>query len=237
MKRVMIATPMYGGVCHGAYLKSLIGLTNTLSRKGYEVNYSELSNESLITRARNTLTEIFLRTGYDYLLFIDADQGFDHEMVAKMIDEDEMLIGAAVPMKGINWDRVRTAAKEDKEDLSKFTSIYNVNISPEQKKNLRENPGQKVEVDYVGSGLMLIHRDVFQQLKEHTASYRSDQDGTGGIAYGETIYNFWRTEIDPDSNRLLSEDYNFCKTWKDLGGKIFLAPYIKVIHAGTYWFK
>jgi hypothetical protein len=237
MKSITIATPMYGGICHGAYLKSIINLVNLLSKKGYSVNYSELSNESLITRARNTLTEIFLRTGNDYLLFIDSDQGFNADQVVKMIDENEMLIGAAVPMKGINWERVRAAAKADKENISNFTSIYNVNISNEQKEELKKNPTQKVEVDYVGSGLMLIHRNVFQILKEFTPSYRSDQHSIGGIEYGETIYDFWRTEIEPISKRLLSEDYNFCKIWRDNGGKIYLAPYVKVVHVGTYWFK
>jgi hypothetical protein len=237
MKSITIATPMYGGICHGAYLKSIFALVNLLGKKGYTVHYSELSNESLITRARNTLTEMFLRTYDDYLLFIDSDQGFDASAIVTMIEEDVDLIGAAVPMKGINWERVRSAAKEDKEDLSNFTSIYNVNISNEQKKHLRENPKQITEVDYIGSGLMLINRSVFQKLKEHTPSYRSDQASTGGISYGETVYDFWRTEIDPESNRLLSEDYNFCKMWKQLGGKIYLAPYVKVVHVGTYWFK
>lgn len=237
MKSITIATPMYGGICHGAYMKSIFSLMNILGQKGYTINFSELSNESLITRARNTLTEMFLRTYNDYLLFIDSDQGFDAAAVAKMIEENVELVGAAVPMKGINWDRVRVAAKEDKEDLSRFTSIYNVNISNEQKEVLKNNPNSIVEVDYVGSGLMLIHRDVFQKLKEVTPSYRSDQHSTGGIEYGETIYDFWRTEIDPDSNRLLSEDYNFCRTWRNAGGKIYLAPYVKVVHVGTYWFK
>jgi len=237
VKSITIATPMYGGICHGAYLKSIITLINSLHRKGYKVNFSELSNESLITRARNTLTEIFLRTADEYLLFIDSDQGFNPEQVVKMIDENESLIGAAVPMKGINWDRVRLAAKDDKPDLSQITSIYNVNISNEQKEILKNNPGQKVEVDYIGTGLMLIHRDVFQTLKEFTPSYRSDQHSAGGVSYGDTIYDFWRTEIDAESNRLLSEDYNFCKLWRQAGGKIYLAPYVKVVHVGTYWFK
>lgn len=237
MKGITIATPMYGGVCHGAYLKSMLNLVAGLSKKGYKVNYQDLSNESLITRARNTLTEMFLRTYNDYLLFIDSDQGFDPDMVIKMIEENEMLVGAAVPMKGINWESVRNAAKNDKKNLSDFTSIYNVNISKEQKEILKQNPGKKVEVDYIGSGLMLIHRNVFQKLKEHTPSYISDQESVGGISYGETVYDFWRTEIDPESNRLLSEDYNFCKMWKNLGGKIYLAPYVKVVHVGTYWFK
>ena len=237
MKTITIATPMYGGICHNAYLKSIFQLMNLLGKKGYIAHFSELSNESLITRARNTLTETFLRTGDDYLLFIDSDQGFNAEGVIRMIDEGVDLIGAAVPMKGINWERVRAAAKADKEDLSKFTSIYNVNISEKQKESLRENPTEIVEVDYIGTGLMLISRNVFQKLKEHTVSYRSDQSSLGGIAYGDTVYDFWRTDVDPESNRLLSEDYNFCKMWRSIGGKIYLAPYIKVVHVGTYWFE
>lgn len=237
MKSITIATPMYGGICHNAYLKSLHALQNMLTGKGYRVSYSELSNESLITRGRNTLTEIFLRTGNDYLLFIDSDQGFNAEGVVRMIEEEVDLIGAAVPMKGINWERVRSAVKDNQQNLSKFTSIYNVNISTEQKQKLRENPGQIVEVDYIGTGIMLISRNVFQRLKESTPSYRSDQTNLAGIQYGDTIYNFWRTDIDPTSRRLLSEDYNFCNMWRSLGGKIYLAPYIKVVHVGTYWFE
>lgn len=228
---------MYGGICHNSYQKSMFSLMNLLTQKGYRVNYSDLSNESLITRARNTLTEIFLRTGNDYLLFIDADQGFNPEGILKMIEEDVDLIGAAVPMKGINWDRVRAAAKNDENDLSNFTAVYNVNISNEQKQKLKENPGSIVEVDYIGTGVMLIKRDVFQKLKVSTPSYRSDQTGMAGIQHGDTVYDFWRTEIDKKSKRLLSEDYNFCNMWKDVGGKIYLAPYVKVVHVGTYWFK
>lgn len=237
MKSITIATPMYGGICHNTYLKSLFTLTNMLTQKGYKVNYSEISNESLITRARNTLTELFLRTGNDYLLFIDSDQGFNAAGVVRMIEEDVDLIGAAVPMKGINWDRVRMAVKNDEKNLSKFTSIYNVNISNEQKEMLKKNPTEKVEVDFMGTGIMLISRNVFQRLKEFTPSYRSDQAGLSNIAYGETVYDFWRTGIDPESKRLLSEDYNFCNMWKKLGGKIYLAPYVKVVHVGTYWFE
>jgi hypothetical protein len=50
------------------------------------------------------------------------------------------------------------------------------------------------------------------------------------------IYNFWDLSID-ESGQLLSEDYHFCKLWRNLGGKIYLAPYVRVTHAGTYWFR
>jgi hypothetical protein len=235
--RISIATPMYGGVCHGIFLKSLMSLVSELRQRNHEVFYHDLYNESLITRARNSLTELFLRTESDYLLFIDADQGFDPIGVCRMIEEGVDLIGAAVPMKGINWEKVGNAAREGKTDLNRHTSIYNVNITAEQKKVFLENPNQKVEVMYVGSGLMLIKRSVFEALKPYVGVYNIDQTGIGGVEKGSPIHDFWKTGIDPESKRLLSEDYQFCQLWKNIGGKIYLAPYVKVTHAGTYWFE
>jgi hypothetical protein len=80
-------------------------------------------------------------------------------------------------------------------------------------------------------------RNVFETIKKDVKQYRSDQPIIGGIKHGEPIYDFWQAIVDDDSERLLSEDYQFCKLWKQSGGKIYLAPYIKVTHVGTYWFK
>jgi len=237
MAHITIATPMYGGMCSGVYMKSVLELVKALSSSGHLVQFIDIANESLITRARNLLTEIFLRSNSDYLLFIDADEGFGSEGIIKMISEGVDLIGAAVPMKGINWERVRIAAKEDKPNLENFTAIYNVNMNQDQKKKLKENPQQIVEVDYMGTGLMLISRKVFETIKSSVPQYRCDQPQVGSIVYGDPIYDFWQAIIDHDSERLLSEDYQFCKLWKLSGGKIYLAPYVRVQHVGTYWFK
>jgi hypothetical protein len=154
-----------------------------------------------------------------------------------MISEGVDLVGAAVPMKGINWKRVKKAAQDDKDDLENYTAIYNVNMNKEQKEYLRNNPTQLTEVDYMGTGLMLVSRNVFETIKKDVRQYRSDQPIIGGIKHGEPIYDFWQAIVDNDTERLLSEDYQFCKLWKESGGKIYLAPYIKVTHVGTYWFK
>lgn len=237
MAHITIATPMYGGMCTGVYLKSILELIKQLANANHSASFIDIANESLITRARNTLTETFLRSNSDYLLFIDADEGFEAAGVVKMINENVDLIGAAVPMKGINWDRVRQAAKEDKPDLDKFTAIYNVNMSNEQRETLKGNPEQIVEVDYIGTGLLLISRNVFETIKKNIKQYRCDQQQVGSIVFGDPIYDFWQAIIDDKSERLLSEDYQFCKLWKETGGKVYLAPYVKVQHVGTYWFK
>jgi hypothetical protein len=72
MAHITIATPMYGGMCSGVYMKSIIELVKALANANHTVNFIDIANESLITRARNLLTEMFLRTNSDYLLFIDG---------------------------------------------------------------------------------------------------------------------------------------------------------------------
>ena len=237
MAHITLATPMYGGVCSGAFMKSVLQLAQAVSNAGHQLNFIDLSNESLITRARNTLTEMFLRSMSDYLLFIDADQGFDAQAVVRMINENVDLIGAAVPMKAINWARVKKAVLDGKENLDEHTAIFNVNMNKEQRKMLKENPNTIAEVDYMGTGLMLISRNVLETIKKDIKQYRCDQPQIGSIVFGDPIYDFWQTTIDEQSDRLLSEDYQFCKLWKESGGKIYLATYVRVSHAGTYWFK
>lgn len=237
MSNILIATPMYGGVCHGSYMKSMISLIDVLRSNGHRINFIDVSNESLINRARNTLTEMFLRTMYDYLLFIDADQGFEPYGVLRMINENLDVVAAPVPMKGINWQNVKTLARAGVEDIENYTAIWNFNgFSEETKAIISKTREQIVEVDNVGTGMILIKREVFEKMKPYVESYRNNQPNVGGITVNEGIYNFWDISLDK-TGQLLSEDYHFCKLWKKLGGKIYLAPYVRVTHVGTYWFK
>lgn len=237
MSSILIATPMYGGVCHGSFMKSVMMLFDTLRINGHKVDFVDVSNESLINRARNTLTEIFLRSNYEYLLFIDADQGFEPDGVLRMINENLDVVAAPVPMKGINWLTVKTLAKAGVENVEDYTAIWNFNgLSEEAKQIISKTREQLVEVNNAGTGMILIKRDVFEQMKPYVKSYRNNQPSIGSIQINDGMYNFWDLSVD-DSGQLLSEDYHFCKIWKSLGGKIYLAPYVRVTHAGTYWFK
>jgi hypothetical protein len=60
--KLFVATPMYGGMNHGLYAKSCLDLQTLMIRYGVDVKFSFLFNESLITRARNYLTDEFLRS-------------------------------------------------------------------------------------------------------------------------------------------------------------------------------
>ena len=50
---ILIATPMYGGMCTGHYTIATINTINNLRERKVEAFLANLMNESLITRARN----------------------------------------------------------------------------------------------------------------------------------------------------------------------------------------
>jgi hypothetical protein len=102
--KIMVATPMYGGMCTGNYSKSIADLAVTCARLGVGFQLYYLYNESLIQRARNYCVDEFLRSDCTHLMFIDADIGFNaQDVVALLILQDREekydVIGGAYPKK------------------------------------------------------------------------------------------------------------------------------------------
>jgi hypothetical protein len=224
-KHIFIATPMYGGQCTGVFVQSLINLIGVLGSKGYKTSCSFMFNESLITRARCNMAHQFLQGDADYLLWIDADIKFRAEDAIKMLEADVDVIGGIYPKKEINWDMVKQAVLDGKDNLHNHTGSFVVNLL-EGESSITVPVDQPCEVSALGTGFMLVKRDVF----EH---YVSDMTHLAG----QEIYAFFLDPIDPKSKRLLSEDYFFCHQWRKIGGKIYAAPWCQMGHMGTYLFE
>lgn len=229
--KIFIATPMYGGNCKGIYTESLINLIVALANKGHQTVYSKVYNESLITRARNALVYEFEKTDCDALLFIDSDHWFDADHVVKMIESGVDLIGAIYPMKNINWDMVRNAAIQGKEDLSLYSGFFSANLPKGQVTIQLDQP---LEVVNVATGMMFIRRNVFEAMKPNAKTY-AHHGSTGAIDFNQTVTEYFATEVD-ENGILLSEDYYFCKKWQELGNKVYAAPWVNITHAGDYNF-
>jgi hypothetical protein len=237
--KVFIATPMYGGMCTGFYAQSLLLMQNVFSQNNIHSAISFVFNESLIQRARNNLAHAFLKTDCTHLLFIDADLRFDGAGVYKMIEADKDVICGIYPKKEINWPMVRKAIESGVPDdqLKHHTGSWVINLV-DYVGNQSVRTDEPFEIWAGGTGMMLIKREVFEKLKEVTQSYCNDMvDLSGSIQDKERIYNFFSLSIEPGTERLLSEDYHFCREWRGIGGKVWAAPWLTPGHIGTYIFE
>lgn len=240
--KIFIATPMYGGQANGLYVKSILDLQSLMGHYGVETRFSFLFNESLITRARNYLVDEFLRSeDYTHLLFIDSDIGFDPNDITAMLAMNRDVIGGPYPKKAINWKNVALAASKltpesSPSELEAVIGDYVFNPVPGTKDFKVTEP---LEVMEIGTGYMLIKRGVFDKFREEYPHlrYKPDHAGQANFDGSRYIHAYFDTVIDPDSHRYLSEDYMFCQYWRAIGGKIWLCPWMKTTHVGTYGFS
>jgi len=237
--KVFIATPMYGGQNAGLFMKSCLDLQTLLNHYGIENRFSFLFNESLIPRARNYLTDEFLRSGYTHLLFLDSDIHFDPNDVMTLLALDKDIIGGPYPKKAINWANIKRAIQKNPNiepgELEKVAGDYVFNPIPGTKDFQVTEPLQVMEI---GTGFMMVKRRVFEKFKEEYPHlrYKPDHAGQANFDGQRYIHAYFDTVIDPDSHRYLSEDYFFCQYARAIGIEVWICPWFKTGHVGTYQF-
>ena len=219
MSKIFIGTPCYGNMLTADYFKSCLQLTALAAQKKIELQFGTIGNESLVTRARNTLVQLFMdNEDYTHLLFIDADLAFNPESVFRMLD--------------LNEDELHAASLQ-----------YNLNV-----KNPKKVMAKKgfIEVLDGATGFMLIKRNVFKKMALAYPHLRFKSDQHLGDPHDKTFgyhdnsdwnYAFFDTMIEPETKRYLSEDYAFCRLWQKIGGKIYADIISGMTHMGNYSFK
>jgi hypothetical protein len=240
-KSIFVATPMYGGMNHGLYAKACLDLQALCAQYGVSVKFSFLFNESLITRARNYLVDEFLnRSDCTHLLFLDSDIHFDPRDVIAMLALDKEVIGGPYPKKAIKWRSVKKAIEKnpeiDPQLLERVTGDYVFNPV---RGTAQFSVTEPLEVLEIGTGFMMVQREVFPKFAEAypQLKYKPDHVGQAHFDGSRYIHAYFDTVIDKESERYLSEDYMFCQWWRNIGGKIYLCPWMRTDHIGTYHFK
>ena len=213
--RVHICMPCYGGQLTESTFMSYIKWANMARQLGLDWTVETMTNESLISRARNTLTAKFLHTKEStHLMFIDADIGWEPWHLLVMLDAQKDVIGGLYPMKSIpiKWC---------------------VNGIPGQPEPAPEE--NLIEVSKTGTGFLLIKRDVFEKLDAHPATKPFKND----IGLDPVLDPYMKTYFDTAvrEGRYYSEDWTFCENWRDLGGQVWVDKRVLLRHTGTYTFS
>jgi hypothetical protein len=249
-RKLFVATPMYGGQCGGMYTRSICDLTALCVKYGIEVRSYFLFNESLITRARNYCVDEFLRSDAEHMLFIDSDIGFNPQDVIAMMalqtpESPYDVMAGPYPKKCITWEKIKQAvdagvADEDPNRLEDFVGDFVFNPAVDENdpstKSIRlDEPAQVLET---GTGFMMIRRSTFDKYKAAYPqySYKPDHIRTEAFDGSREIHAYFDCIIDPKTKRYLSEDYMFCQNVRNMGGKVWMCPWMHLQHTGAYVF-
>ena len=210
--RVHIAMPCYGGMLTESTFMSFIKWANTARQLGIDWTLETMVNESLISRARNTLTAKFLdMPEATHLFFVDADIGWEPWHLLVLLNRDVDVIGGLYPMKTmpIKW-------------------VVNGFEGAET------GPDGLQEVSKAGTGFLLMKKHVFEKMKSHPAVKQYKNDIGLDPKFDQHLKTYFDTAV--RQNRYYSEDWTFCENWRDLGGKIWMDTRVLLRHSGSYVF-
>lgn len=225
-----IATPCFGCRLSNGYVQSVLQLQLKCREKGIAMCSDILGSESLITRARNVLTERFLKSTATHLLFIDADIAFAPESVFRLVEAKKPVVGGVYPKKYINWAQVQDKMeKNDQEPMYQYGLDFNINIVGRQ---ARVENGF-VQVLDTATGFLLIERDVITKVVAAHPELRCKNDIINETMKIDYYHAIFECMIDPESDRYLSEDYSFCRRWQALGGEIWVDVLSTLSHTGA----
>lgn len=210
--RAHLAMPCYGGMLTESTFMSYIKWANTARQLGIDWTLETMVNESLISRARNTLTAKFLEMPESsHLMFVDSDIGWEPWHLLVLLNRDVDVIGGLYPMKTmpIKWV------------VNGFTGA-------------EEGPDGLQEVSKAGTGFLLTKKHVFEKMNSHPAVKRYNNDIGLDPKYDQYLKTYFDTAV--RQNRYYSEDWTMCENWRDLGGKIWVDKRVLLRHTGTYTF-
>jgi hypothetical protein len=244
-RSLMIAVPMYGGKCDGIFAKSMLDLTSKLTAHGIKHAHYFLFNESLIPRARNYCVDEFMRSDFTHFMFIDSDIAFNPDDVIAMLaiqgeDSPYDVLTAAYPKKTIAWEKIKHAvdkgfADDNPSELENFVGDFVFNPKAGTSSIPISEPAEVLEA---GTGFMMVRRKTFEIFAEKFPqyAYRPDHVRTAAFDGSRKIHMYFQSEIDPKSERYLSEDYWFCQKIQELGLKVWMCPWMRLAHQGSFVF-
>lgn len=198
---ILFCTPCYGGKIDEPHFRSCMQLKDVLHASGVPHDWLTGRNESLVTRARNEMTASFLTTKHTHMMWLDADIEFEADDVGKLWNLNADVGVAFYAMK--RPDMPLSAWKNGK--LVK----------------LEECPAEPFEVEFAGTGFMMIRRNVIEALAAKSESYEGP-NGRVPALYMTPVHN----------DGFESEDYHFCRKAREAGFKIVGDPSIKLGHWG-----
>ena len=220
LMKVIIATPFYELKGFSPYITSLTQTLRLLTAMGIDWRFMELSGDSYVHRARNTMVDMFLRDpDATDLFFLDSDMSWNPEAFVKMCLLPDPVVGAAYPVKN-NWQAWTSIPK-----------IYQTGDGATSLQGRELGDGTAlVEAQVLAGGFLRIKRAVFERFKDHFKDlwYEEPTTDPSNPNYRYTAF-FGAESID---HKFYGEDHCFAKRLREMGIQMFIYPNVDIVHWG-----
>jgi len=234
--KLSVATPAFGEIFYTPYVQSLVRLQRAVFDRKWSLRYATVSYAQ-INEARNyLLTSWYDKSDASHLLFIDADMGFESQLIIDMIMLDKPVAGVIYTKRQVDLMRLAKLAASGTKPEEAIARAHDFIIRPLRGRT-RSLKGF-IEVDACGTGIMLIKRSTIStmlntlpEISEPTAKNASQL--SAGL--DRMIRVFDNITV---GSTLLLDDFAFCHRWRALcKGEVWARADHSVTHVGLHQFS
>lgn len=225
--KVVIATPFYEMRGFSPYIASLAATVQLMTRLQIEHEFWELSGDSYVDRAKNTLFNKFLEDPDATDLFmIDSDMQWNPGAVLEMLQLPDDIVQGSYPQKN-QWEA--------------WTSFPQLTPDENGKQRITgrqlSNGAALIKAAALAGGFLRIKRSCLEKYKEHYKDYVYHDNGADP-SYPERLYTEFFTcsrEPGPDGVTPMrwGEDRIFGRRMQAIGIESWIYPRIDMGHYGV----
>jgi hypothetical protein len=215
--KMMIASAFYEVKAYSPYIVSLIISIKFLDKLGIEWDYVEVSGDSYVDRAKNSLMDQFLKSDCTHLFMVDSDMSWEVVGFGRMVKDALAgfeLVGAAYPCKN-NWEFFGCIPVADEK------TGY---VMGKELGDLRV-----LEMWGIPGGFILYSKEAIERARPNLKTYK--EYGRDGTVLKEVLECF-KCNIEADGSRI-GEDIYFQQRYKEAGGIVWLEPDVTIKHIGV----
>lgn len=219
-----------------------IALIAVARKYGEKIGVRWSFGDAIIENARNNIADQFLTTESEYSLWVDDDMifSFGHANIIR----EQCHVPASYPEELLAIESVDRLYRSRKTVIGGVYFQRNENGVPtlqpqaEHVYEMCRNPEtrQIVEVDWIATGFMMVHRSVFEDIrkkfpelapgiKEHTIA----DPNTGEVRVMRHEYKHWGYFNKMDG---CGEDLSFCYRARRAGHKVYADLAVRPLHVG-----
>jgi len=219
--KVVIATPFYELKGFSPYISSMVLTTKMLHQMGIEFEFWELSGDSYVHRARNTLCAKFLEDpAATDLFFIDSDMQWNPEALINMVLLQEEVVGASYPIKN---------------NYAGWTSIPYFEVGEDKKGHpfgrVLPDGTALLKAHVVAGGFLRIKRKALEKFKDYYPDLWYNEPSADPSAPERKYHAYFMSQI--EDHLLYGEDMWFSKKMREMNAEMCIYPNVNMGHFGV----
>jgi glycosyltransferase involved in cell wall biosynthesis len=224
LMKLVIATPFYEVKAFSPYIVALTQSIRLLTQMGIDWRFMDLSGDSYVHRARNTICDVFLQDpDATDLFFIDSDMSWNPEALVNMCLLPEEVVGGSYPVKN-GWDQWTSIPKLTEE-----------NGQHHLKGRALQDGSALVEARVLAGGFLRIKRSALLKFRENYPDLWYREPSTDPSMPERQYTSFFTAEsID---HQFIGEDHAFSKRLREMGMPMYIYPNATIEHWGAQGHK